>query len=100
MYQFELHSLRNNGIELKLRLQKFFGFRDSETIITNCFSKFEKFLPHSITMLKLFDCQTSNARVRPGKEFLPPYKLGSQNTPFRFGLNVELKVYLPLVIVK
>ena len=52
--------------------------------VMNYFAKFEKFLPHGIIIWK------SNARVRPGgRGFFapPPYKLGSQNTPYKLGLN-------------
>ena len=53
--------------------------------VTKYFAKFEK---HT----KFYDCRKSNARVRPGRElFAPPppkYKLCSQNTPYKVGLNV------------
>ena len=55
--KFELNSLRNNGIAMKLRLESVFGCRDTVKVrndvifnnvydVMSCFTKFEKFLPH------------------------------------------------------
>ena len=60
----ELNSLRNNGITMKLPLHTFFGCSDTVKSqmtsylnngydVMNCFAKFEKFLPHSITIPSL-----------------------------------------------
>ena len=40
---------------------------------------------------KFDDCRKPNARVRQGvfAPPLPPYKLGSQNTPYKLGFNVR-----------
>ena len=57
--KFELNSLRNNEITMKLLITDIFGCRDKAKVgmtsylnngydITNYFAKFEKFLPHGI----------------------------------------------------
>ena len=60
--KFELNSLRNNEITIKLLITDIFGCRDTAAVrnhemtsylnngydVMNCFAKFEKFLPHSI----------------------------------------------------
>ena len=59
--KFELNSLRNNEIAIKLLITNIFGCRDTAKIrmmsylnsgydVMNCFAKFEKFLPHSISV--------------------------------------------------
>ena len=57
--KFELNSLRNNEITMKLlitdivavatqRKSKMTSYLDNGYVVMNCFAKFEKFLPHSI----------------------------------------------------
>ena len=57
--KFELKSLTNNDITMKLPITDIFGCRDTAEIrndvifkngydVINCFAKFAKFLPHSI----------------------------------------------------
>ena len=57
--KFELNSLRNNGITMKLLITDIFGCRDKAEVRNDVifkqmllrhelFAKFEKFLPHSI----------------------------------------------------
>ena len=41
----------------------------------------------SYNYAKFYDCWKSNARVRPGGFFALPYKLSSQNTPYKLGLK-------------
>ena len=58
--------------------------------VMNYFAKFEKIIPHSINYTKFYDCWKSNARIRPGGFFAPhPYKIGSQNTPYKLGLRKD-----------
>ena len=62
----------------------------------NYFDKFEKFLPHSI-ILKSFIIVGSQmpGLDRGGGAFCPsPYKLSSQNTPYKLGLT-----YFPVFVV-
>ena len=50
------------------------------------FAKFEKFLPHSIIIPTVGSQMPELDRVGGGG-FLPPYKIGSQNTPYKLGLK-------------
>ena len=56
----------------------------------NYFAKFEKFLPHSI-IIPSFMIVGSQMPESGRMAFLPPppppYKLGSQNTPYKLGLK-------------
>ena len=57
----------------------------------NYFAKFEKFLPHSI-ITPSFMTVGSQMPESDGEGLfapLPPYKLGSQNTPYKLGLSEE-----------
>ena len=58
--------------------------------VMNCFAKFEKFLPHSIIIpsFMTIGSQMPELDRGGGGAFLPPpYKIGSQNTPYRLGLT-------------
>ena len=48
----------------------------------NCFAKFEKFLPHNIIIPSFMA-----VRGQIPEQGLPPYNLGSQNTPYNLGFN-------------
>ena len=66
------------------------SYLNNDYDVMNYFAKFEKFLPHGIyNYAKFYDCRKSNARVRQWGLFCPPppYKLGSQNTPYKLGLK-------------
>ena len=53
--------------------------------VIKCFAKFEKFLPHGITMQSFLSVGSQMPELERG---LPPsYKIGSQNTPHKLGLN-------------
>ena len=52
--------------------------------VTNCFAKFEKFVPYSITMPSFVTVGGQIAELDPGAS---PYSLGSQDTPHSLGLN-------------
>ena len=59
--------------------------------VTNCFAKFEYFLPHS-NHTKFYDCPKSNGRVRAGGGILPPppHKIDGQNIPYKLRLGLVL----------
>ena len=50
--------------------------------VMNYFAKFEKFLPHSIIMPSFMIVGSQMPELPPP----PPYKLGSQNTPYKLRL--------------
>ena len=57
----------------------------------NYFAKFEKFLPHSIIIPSFMTIRSQMPELdRGGGFFAPPYKIGSQNTPYKLGLNNSL----------
>ena len=58
----------------------------------NYFAKFEKFLPHSISIPSFMTIGSQMPALDWGG-FLPPpsYKIGSQNTPYKLGLNFQPK---------
>ena len=57
--------------------------------VMNCFAKLGKFLPHSIIIKALCLSGVIYARViTGGGAFCPPYKIGSQNTPYKLGLTL------------
>ena len=59
--------------------------------VMNYFAKFEKFLPHSI-IIPSFMTVRSQMPELDWEAFLPPppYKIGSQNTPYELGLKFQL----------
>ena len=57
--------------------------------VRNYFAKFEKFLPHSITIPSFMTIGRQMPEYTGGPFCPPPYKIGSQNTPY----NLELKVW-------
>ena len=61
--------------------------------VINYFAKFEKFLPHSIIMPSFMTIGGQMPELdRVGSCFVPPspYKIGSQNTPYKLGLNLAV----------
>ena len=54
--------------------------------VINCFTKFEKFLPHSIIVPSFMSVGSQILELDLGA-FCPPYKMGSQNTPYKLGLT-------------
>ena len=54
----------------------------------NYFAKFEKFLPRSIIIPSFMTVGSQMSELDLGGEgfFVPPYKIGSQNTPYKLGL--------------
>ena len=58
----------------------------------NYFAKFEKFLPHSIIIPSFMTVGSQMPGLDRGA-FLPPspYKIGSQNTPYKLGLTEIFK---------
>ena len=58
--------------------------------VINCFAKFEKFLPHSVIIPSFMTLGSQMPELDRGA-FLPPpppYKVGSQNTPYKLGLKL------------
>ena len=51
----------------------------------NYFAKFEKFIPHSIIIPSFMTIRSQMPELDRGG-FAPPYKIGSQNTPYKLGL--------------
>ena len=51
------------------------------------FAKFEKFIPHSIIIPSFMIIGSQMPELDPGGLFCPPYKIGSQNTPYKLGLR-------------
>ena len=67
----EMTSYLNNGYE-----------------VMNYFAKFEKFLPHSIILPSCMTIGSQMPELDRGEGlFCPPYKIGSQNTPYKLGLK-------------
>ena len=54
--------------------------------VTKYFAKFEKFIPHSIIMPSFMTVGSQMPELDWGA-FLPPYKIGCQNTPYKLGLK-------------
>ena len=54
--------------------------------VMNYFSKFEKFLPHSIIISSFMIVGSQMPELDWGL-FCPPYKISSQNTPYKLGLK-------------
>ena len=61
--------------------------------VTKYFAKFEKFIPHSITMPSFMTVGSQMPELDwgGGGFFAPPYKIGCQNTPYKLGLNEFLR---------
>ena len=56
--------------------------------VTNSSAKFEKFIPHSITIPSFMTIRSQMPELDRGFLSPPPtYKLGSQNTAYKLGLN-------------
>ena len=55
------------------------------------FAKFEKFIPHSLIIPSFMTIGSQIPELDRGGDFLaPPYKIGSQNTPYKLGLIYQL----------
>ena len=59
--------------------------------VMNCFTKFEKFLPHSILIPSFMSVGSQMPELDLGIFAPPPYKIGSQKTLYKLGLNMILK---------
>ena len=51
------------------------------------FTKFEKFISHSIIIPSFMTIESQIPELDRGDFFAPPYKIGSQNTPYKLGLS-------------
>ena len=72
---------------MKLLITDIFRCRNCYDVM-NYFAKFEKFLPHGIIIPSLMTVESQMPELDRGA-FLPPnpYKIGSQNTPYKLGLK-------------
>ena len=97
--KFELNSWRNNEVRIKLLITNILVvstqgkpemtlYLNSGNDVMNCFAKFEKFLPHSIIILSFMSVGSQMPEL-DGRLFCRPlpYKIGSQNTPYKLRLN-------------
>ena len=55
--------------------------------VINYFAKFEKFLPHTITIPSFMTIESQMLELDRGLFCPPPYKIGCQNTPYKLGLS-------------
>ena len=65
--------------------------------VMNYFAKFEKFLPHRIIIPSFMTVGSLMPGFDRGSFFVPPpppYKIGSQNTPYKLGLKNEIYLVL------
>ena len=60
------------------------SYLDNGYDIMNYFAKFEKFLPSCVIIPSFMTVGSQMLKFDRG---LPPYKLGSQNTPYKLGLK-------------
>ena len=86
--------MRNNEITIKLLIADIFGCRDTAEVrndVMNCSAKFEKFLPHSIITPSFTSVGSQMPELDQGGGgvICPPYRIGSQNTAYKLGLNVH-----------
>ena len=97
--KFELNSLRNNEITMTLLIQSFLAVTTKQRSemtsylnngydFMNYFAKFEKFLPHRIIMPRFMTIGSQMPELDGGRLFYLPYKLSSQYTPYKLGLNI------------
>ena len=56
--------------------------------VMNYFAKFENFLPHSIITPSCMTVGSQMPELDPGEGLFPPYKIGSQNSPYNLGLRM------------
>ena len=65
--------------------------------VINYFAKFENFLPHSIIIPSFMTVGSHMPELDRRGLFVPspppPYKVGSQNTPYKLGLKVVLVIF-------
>ena len=83
--KFEPNSLRNNEITMKIRITDIFGYRDKAIVrmtsylnngydVIKYFAKFEKFIPHSISIPSLMAIRSQMPELDWGEGgfFAPP----------------------------
>ena len=65
------------------------SYLDNGYDVMKYFAKFEKFLPHNIIMPSFMTIGSQMPELDRGAFFVPPppYKIGTQNTPYKFGLK-------------
>ena len=62
------------------------SYLDNGYDVMKYFAKFEKFIPHSILIPSFMTIGSQTPELDLGL-FCPPYKIGSQNTPYKLGLR-------------
>ena len=65
------------------------SYLDNGYDVMKYFVKFEKFIPHSIFIPSFMTIGSQMPELDRGGGgfFVPPYKIGSQNTPYKLGLS-------------
>ena len=66
------------------------SYLDNSYDVMKYFAKFEKIIPHSIIIPSFMNIGSQMPELDQGGAFLPPppYKIGSQNTPYKLGLKM------------
>ena len=65
------------------------SYLDNGYDVMKYFAKFEKFIPHSIIILSFMTIGSQMPELDRGAFLSPPYKIGSQNTPYKLGLTTK-----------
>ena len=71
------------------------SYLDNGYDVMKYFAKFEKFIPHSISIPSFMTIGSQVPELDRGGFFAPPpslYKIGSQTTPYKLGLNINLPI--------
>ena len=74
------------------------SYLDNGFDVIKCFAKFEKLIPHSIIIPSFMTIGSQMPELDPGGFFAPPYKIGSQNTPYKLGLICD-RIVIPLILI-
>ena len=69
--------------------------------VMNYFAKFEKFIPHSMIIPSFMAIGSQMPEFDRGA-FLPPppYKIGSQNTPYKLGLSQKMRTRMCIIFLE
>ena len=63
------------------------SYLDNGYDVMKYFAKFEKFIPHSIIIPTFMTIGSQMPELDRGLFCPPPYRIGSQNTQYKLGLN-------------
>ena len=72
------------------RKSEMMSYLNNGYVVMNYFAKFEKFLPLSIIMPSFMIVRSQMLELDRGLPPPSPYKLGSQNTPYKIVLIFQL----------